>query len=251
MLLASNPDSFKAYFRGYPSANRYWDAPDGLRYWRGGFEIDRGQPDGVGQRVMPGAKPANDWDGPAFAPDGIGLYDQDAKGRWWPTEAALASGYQPCRSCQQTRTSPIVASPADPDRVAALIAAAESESQATLGRPMTREELGQVLQRYEGDSLGPFSRMENKPTEAEPAQPDSWSPEGRSTGISSGVVPKDEVVRRLLEVRAREAPLGSTGYCGVLTQKAIADIADVPVRDVTKAAIAMDEEMKAASKGVD
>ena len=35
MLLARNPDSFRAYFRGYQSANRYWDAPDGLRYWRG------------------------------------------------------------------------------------------------------------------------------------------------------------------------------------------------------------------------
>jgi len=51
MLLASNPDSFRAYFRGYQSANRYWDAPapDGLRYWRGRFEIDRGRPDGGGR----------------------------------------------------------------------------------------------------------------------------------------------------------------------------------------------------------
>ncbi len=32
MLLGRNRDSFRAYFRGYQSANRYWDAPDGLRY---------------------------------------------------------------------------------------------------------------------------------------------------------------------------------------------------------------------------
>ena len=81
MLLASNPDSFRAYFRGYQSANRYWDAPDGLRYWRGSkFEIDRGQPDGAGlRRVDAGAKRAKDWDGPPYAPDGIGLYEQDEK----------------------------------------------------------------------------------------------------------------------------------------------------------------------------
>src|SRR4051794_2650710 len=33
MLLVRNPDSFKAYFRGYQSATPYWDAPDGRRYW--------------------------------------------------------------------------------------------------------------------------------------------------------------------------------------------------------------------------
>ena len=43
MLLARNQDSFGAYFRGYQSANRYWDAPDGRRYWRGRFR-DRPRP---------------------------------------------------------------------------------------------------------------------------------------------------------------------------------------------------------------
>ena len=33
MLLARNQASFRAYFRGYQTANRYWDAPDGRRYW--------------------------------------------------------------------------------------------------------------------------------------------------------------------------------------------------------------------------
>src|SRR4051794_28667558 len=34
MLVKANPHTFRAYFRGYPG-NRYWDAPDGMRYWRG------------------------------------------------------------------------------------------------------------------------------------------------------------------------------------------------------------------------
>ena len=70
--------------------------------------------------------------------------------------------------------------------------------------------------------------------------------------MASSDVPKARVVRKLLELRAREAPLGFTGYRGVLTQKAIADVADVPVQDVTKAAIELDREMKAAeAKKVD
>ena len=32
MLKAANPDTYRAYFRGYPTPNRYWDAPDGQRY---------------------------------------------------------------------------------------------------------------------------------------------------------------------------------------------------------------------------
>ncbi len=47
-------------------------------------------------------------------------------------------------------------------------------------------------------------------------------------------VPKARVVRKLLELRAREAPLGFSGYRGVLTQKAIAEVADVRVQDVTE-----------------
>lgn len=61
--------------------------------------------------------------------------------------------------------------------------------------------------------------------------------------MSEGAIPRGHVVRKLLELRAREAPLGFSGYRGVLTQKAIAEVAGVPVRDVTKAAIALDREM--------
>jgi hypothetical protein len=54
--------------------------------------------------VSEGAKPVEDWDGPPWAPNGIGIYEQDAKGHWWPTDAALAAGFQPCRACQRTRS---------------------------------------------------------------------------------------------------------------------------------------------------
>ena len=59
-------------------------------------------------------------------------------------------------------------------------------------------------------------------------------------------VPKAQVVRKLLELRAREAPLGFSGYRGVLSQKAIADIAGVPVQEVARAAIELDRELEAA-----
>ena len=171
MLLARNPDSFRAYFRGYQSANRYWDAPDGLRYWRGSkFEIDRGQPDDAGlRRVAEGAKAAKDWDGPPFAPDGIGLYEQDEKGRWWPTEAALASGYQPCPSCELTNRKPaIVATPEDPHRVAAFIATAEKHSRTERGRPLTRDELAAAAEVVSGSRWEPSSRDDDMRIGARP-----------------------------------------------------------------------------------
>ena len=112
MLLARNPDSFRAYFRGYQSANRYWDAPDGLRYWRGRFEIDRGQPDDAGlRRVAAGAKAAKDWEGPGCAR----RYRPVRAGRERRVVAdrgRAGSGFQPCRACELTnRKAAIVATP--------------------------------------------------------------------------------------------------------------------------------------------
>jgi hypothetical protein len=245
MLLAKNPESFRAYFRGYQSANRYWDAPDGLRYWRGRFEIDRGQPDDAGlRRVDAGAKRSNDWAGPPHAPDGIGLYEQDERGRWWPTEAALESGYQPCSSCELTnRKSAIVLTPRDPERVAAFIAAAEKDSRAAHGRFLTRDELAQLLRAYPDRVRGP-----SNPSRAEPeyirVNPSVSS--RREADVAGSDVSKGRVVRKLLELRAREAPLGSSAYRGVLSQKAIAEVAGVRVGDVTKAAIELDRELEAA-----
>ena len=105
MLKAANADTYRAYFRRYRSPNRYWDAPDGQRYWLTRMMINRCWPDSVEplRRVSDGAEPILDWQGPPWAPNGTDLYAQAADGRWWPTEAALASGYQPCRACQRAR----------------------------------------------------------------------------------------------------------------------------------------------------
>lgn len=106
MLKASNPDSYRAYFRGYQSPNRYWDAPDGRRYWLTMMMINRCLPDSVEplRRVDQGARAIPNWDGPPWAPIGKGLLYERHEGRkgWWPTEQALADGYQPCKSCQRT-----------------------------------------------------------------------------------------------------------------------------------------------------
>ena len=100
-MIRLNPDAYRAYFRGYPRPNRYWEAPDGLRYWRGRFEIDRCTPESVEppRRLDHRANPARDWDGPPWAPYGIGLYAQDAKGRWWARFEG--TDLKPCLGCQR------------------------------------------------------------------------------------------------------------------------------------------------------
>jgi hypothetical protein len=241
MLLARNPDSFRAYFRNYETANRYWDAPDGLRYWRGRFEIDRDKPDGVGQRrVTDGGKPSKAIDGPRYAPTGIGLYVQDENDRWWPTDAALAAGYLPCASCSQTeRKGAIVASPKDPDRVAAFIAAAKADR----GGVLDRDDLAEILRAFPDSAEAAASDQPNLERIERPTTRDnlSISESGMEADMASDFVPKAQVVRKLLELRAREADLGFSGYRGVLTQKAIAEVAGVRVQDVTKAALEMDQ----------
>jgi hypothetical protein len=103
MVGSGNRESYRAYFRGYQSPNRCWEAPDGLRYWATRFMLNRCTPDSVEplRRVDAGAKAIRDWDGPPYAPNGSGIYQRAADGRWWPTQAALASGYQPCKACQR------------------------------------------------------------------------------------------------------------------------------------------------------
>jgi hypothetical protein len=102
MVSSRNADTYLAYFRGYPTPNRYWEGPDGKRYWRT-RELNRCDPGSVEplRRKDQGATAAKEWDGPPWAPSGIGTYQRDAKGGWWPTQAALANGYQPCRACQR------------------------------------------------------------------------------------------------------------------------------------------------------
>jgi len=94
---------YRAYFRGYQTLNRYWDAPDGLRYWRT-RELDRCRPDSVEplRLVAEGAKAIRDWDGPPWAPNGIGLYEgRPGKAGWWLTKAAVDGGFEPCKACSR------------------------------------------------------------------------------------------------------------------------------------------------------
>lgn len=95
-----SPDSYRAFFRGYQSPNRYWEAPDGLRYWRTGMMLNRCVPTSVEplRRVDDGAKRIPGWNGPPWAPpDGSGWYVQDAKGRWWPRFEG--TNLKPCKAC--------------------------------------------------------------------------------------------------------------------------------------------------------
>jgi hypothetical protein len=102
-MIRLSPKSYRAFFRGYQSANRYWEAPDGRRYWRGRFEIDRWDAsDTAGlRRRDQDAHAIKDWDGPPWAPDGAGYYVQSSNGKWWPSAKFLAEGYEPCRACQK------------------------------------------------------------------------------------------------------------------------------------------------------
>jgi hypothetical protein len=100
MLKKDNPETFRAYFRGY-GGTRYWHAPDGRLYWTSGLELDRCWPVTLEalRRVDDGAKIAKDWDGPRWAPSGTGLYARWGNDRWWPTQAAIDNGYKPCAGC--------------------------------------------------------------------------------------------------------------------------------------------------------
>lgn len=101
-----SPDSYRAYFRGYQTTNRYWDAPDGMRYWRTRFELNRCKPESVEplRRRDEGAKPIRDWEGPPWAPDGSGLYAKEPDGKWWPRFEG--TDMKPCRACQRPPAAP-------------------------------------------------------------------------------------------------------------------------------------------------
>ena len=210
------------------------------------FEIDRGQPDDSGlRRVQEGGTRAAEWAGPSYAPDGIGLYEQDEKGRWWPTDAALAAGFLPCRSCEMTnRKRAIVLTPREPEAAAELVAVAEQDRRKAEGRSLTRDELAGLLRDQPDWVRGPSSSNDDRLEVVEPvptteggsAEPHAVSGPGEGWRL--------QVVRKLLELRAREAPLGSSGYRGVLTQKAIANVAGVRVQDVTKIAIELDRGLE-------
>jgi hypothetical protein len=102
-MVRGGPNSYRAHFRGYPSPNRYWQAPDALRYWRTGIMLNRCKFDSVEplRRVDEGAKPIKGWDGPPWAPNGSGLYLEVTPGKYRPTAKALADGFQPCNYCRR------------------------------------------------------------------------------------------------------------------------------------------------------
>jgi len=100
-MIRQNPHSYRAYFRGYRTPNLYWDGPDGMRYWRTRFELNRCTPDSVEppRRVDAGATPIGGWDGPPWAPNGSKLYAREAGGKWSPRFDG--TGLQPCRGCRR------------------------------------------------------------------------------------------------------------------------------------------------------
>lgn len=104
-VIRDSPDGSLAYFRGYQRPNRHWDGPDGLRYWRTRFELNRCTRDSVEppRRVDEGAQPVPNWTGPPHAPDGLGLYVQQADGRWLPNFEG--TDYEPCRGCRRSMST--------------------------------------------------------------------------------------------------------------------------------------------------
>jgi len=107
-MINDSPDTVLAYWRGYQWPTRYWHGPNGFRYWTTpGFvpastvlnrtdDVDDTRP------VSSGGEPIRDWVGCPWEPQGSHVYEHvESLDGWWPTAAALAAGYPPCRSCQR------------------------------------------------------------------------------------------------------------------------------------------------------
>jgi hypothetical protein len=119
-MIRHSPDTVLAYWRGYQPPTRYWHGPNGFRYWTspgyeaGSIVLNRTDDVDDTRPVALGGEPISDWVGCPWEPQGEGprIYEwvESLEG-WWPTAAALANGYQPCRACQ--RRQPDSCSPAD------------------------------------------------------------------------------------------------------------------------------------------
>ena len=101
MLTAGNAATYRAYFRGYQSPMRYWEAPDGRRYWLK-FMINRCWPDSVERlrRVDEGATAITDWEPTLRTERGRAVRargwkhvvaDRGCPGRWLSTVQRLPS----------------------------------------------------------------------------------------------------------------------------------------------------------------
>ena len=103
------PDGARLLAR-VPDPNRYWHGPGGFRYWTSaGIFPDRGDtilnptdaPDDT-RPLADGGQPIRDWGGCPWEPKGSHVYEWvqvERRYAWWPSAAALAAGYKPCRAC--------------------------------------------------------------------------------------------------------------------------------------------------------
>jgi hypothetical protein len=107
-MIRHSPDTVSAYWRGYQWPTRYWHGPNGFRYWTTpGFEpgsvvLNRTDDIDDTRPVDRGGQPAPDWGGCPWEPQGSHVYERvESLDGWWPTAAAVAAGYPPCRACQR------------------------------------------------------------------------------------------------------------------------------------------------------
>ena len=109
-MIRGSRQTVLAYWRGYQTPNRYWHGPGGFRYWtsagmfpeRGDTILNRTDAPDDTRPVADGAQPIRDWGGCPWEPQGSHVYEWvQVEGRyaWWPSAAALAAGYKPCRAC--------------------------------------------------------------------------------------------------------------------------------------------------------
>jgi hypothetical protein len=109
-MIRDSPDTVLAYWRGYQWPNRYWHGPNGYRYWTtpgyasGSIVLNRTNAVDDSRPVRDGGQPIRDWVGCPWEPqtNDPRVYERvEGLDGWWPSAAALAAGYQPCRSCQR------------------------------------------------------------------------------------------------------------------------------------------------------
>lgn len=109
-MIRESPDTRLAYWRGYQWPTRYWHGPDGFRYWTNSASnpadtiLNRTDDVDDTRPVDEGGQPIRDWGGCPWEPQSSHVYERvriEGRWGWWPSIAALAAGYQPCRACQR------------------------------------------------------------------------------------------------------------------------------------------------------
>lgn len=107
-MIDRSPDTVLAYWRGYQWPTRYWHGPSDFRYWTtpgyeaGSIVLNRTDDMDDTRPVALGGEPIQDWVGCPWEPQDSHVYERvESLGEWWPSAAALAAGYPPCRACQR------------------------------------------------------------------------------------------------------------------------------------------------------